>query len=52
MVGIYYATSETIPYWVKQKTFTVSRITYDKALLAEITSWVYLKDLVLAGYKA
>lgn len=48
VIGTNYATGETIPDWVKQETLTVSKITDNKALLAEITSWVYLKDLVLA----
>lgn len=48
VVGTNYATGETIPDWVKKETYTVSKITDNKALLKEISSWVYLKDLVLA----
>ncbi|MBE6053001.1 MAG: N-acetylmuramoyl-L-alanine amidase [Clostridium sartagoforme] len=48
IVGTNYATGETIPEWVKQNIYTVSRITDNRALLQEITSWVYLKDLILS----
>ena len=48
VVGITYSTGETIPDWVKKNIYTVSQITDNKALLKEISSWVYLKDLVLA----
>lgn len=47
VIGTNYATGETIPDWVKQNIYTVSQITDNKALLKEIVSWVYLKDLVL-----
>ena len=48
VIGTNYATGEVIPDWVKANVYTVSRITDNKALLEEITSWVYLKDLKLA----
>ena len=48
VTGSTYATGETIPTWVKNSTFTVTQITDSKALLSDIISWVYLKDLVLA----
>ena len=48
VTGSTYATGETIPTWVKNSTFTVTQINVDRALLSDINSWVYLKDLVLA----
>lgn len=45
IVGLKYATGQTIPDWVKQNNHTVSEITGDKALSKEIQSWIYLKDL-------
>lgn len=47
IVGNTYATGQTIPNWVKSNTYTVKTINNDKALIQEITSWVYIKDLVL-----
>lgn len=45
-----YATGQTIPSEQKgSKIHTVQQISGEKALLQEIFSWVYLKDLVLAG---
>lgn len=40
-----YVTGETIPNWVKNKTYTVLQVAKNKILLKEIMSWVYLKDL-------
>jgi len=40
-----YATGEKMPDWVKGKAYTVSQLKSDRALLKEIVSWVYLKDL-------
>lgn len=40
-----YVTGETIPDWVKGRTYTVSQIAKNKILLKEIMSWVYLADL-------
>ena len=48
VIGNNYATGETIPNWVKENTYTISEISSDKALLKEILSWVYIKDLKLA----
>jgi len=45
ITGTTYATGQKIPEWVKAKTFTVSKLYGQKALLKEILSWVYLKDL-------
>ena len=47
IVGSKYATGQTIPSWAKNTTYTVSKIDGDKALIKEITSWVYIKDLKL-----
>lgn len=47
IVGSKYATGQTIPSWAKSKTYTVSKIDENKALIKEITSWVYIKDLKL-----
>jgi len=43
-----YATGQTIPSWVKTKKYTVQKISGERALLKEITSWVNLSDLELA----
>lgn len=40
-----YVTGETIPSWVKGRTYTVRQVSNGKILLKEIMSWVYLKDL-------
>lgn len=47
VTGTNYATGQTIPAWVKSNVYTVSQINGDKALLKEITSWVYIKDLIV-----
>lgn len=47
VIGTKYATGQNIPAWVKNNTYTVSKINEDKALIKEITSWVYIKDLKL-----
>lgn len=47
VTGTNYATGQTVPEWVKSNVYTVSQINGDKALLKEITSWVYTKDLVV-----
>lgn len=47
ITGKKYATGQTVPNWVKQQTYTVKSVSAGKALLGEITSWVYLKDLEL-----
>ena len=47
VVGTHYATGQEVPGWVKQNTYTVQQVNGDRALLQEITSWVYIKDLEL-----
>lgn len=47
IIGSKYATGQTIPDWVKPKTYTVQQIAGDKALIKEIVSWVFTKDLML-----
>lgn len=46
ITGSKYATGQTIPDWVKSKTYTVQQIAGDKALIKEIVSWVFTKDLM------
>lgn len=40
-----YATGQTIPNWVKGKTYTVGQINSDRVLLSEIVSWVRKIDI-------
>jgi septal ring-binding cell division protein DamX len=47
ITGSKYATGQTIPDWVKSKTYTVQQIAGDKVLIKEIVSWVFIKDLML-----
>ena len=47
IIGSNYATGQTIPSWVKKNTYTVQQISGSKALIKEIVSWVYIKDLIL-----
>lgn len=47
ITGSKYATGQSIPAWVKANTYTVQQIKGDRALIKEITSWVYTKDLKL-----
>lgn len=47
IVGFKYATGQSIPSWVKDNVYTVQQIKGDRALIKEITSWVYTKDLKL-----
>lgn len=47
VVGSKYATGQAIPAWVKNNVYTVQQIKGDRALIKEITSWVYTKDLKL-----
>lgn len=49
VVGIKYATGQNIPAWVKKNAYTVIQINSDRALLSDIVSWVYIKDLVTEG---
>lgn len=46
IIGSKYATGQTIPDWVKSKTYTVQQIAGDKVLIKEIVSWVFTKDLM------
>ena len=45
--GSKYATGQSIPSWVSYNVYTVQQIKGDRALIKEITSWVYTKDLKL-----
>lgn len=45
IVGTNYATGETVPGWVKSNVYTVGQVSGNKALLNDIYSWVYIKDL-------
>ena len=47
ITGSKYATGQSIPDWVKARTYTVQELSNNKALIKEITSWVYTKDLIL-----
>ena len=40
-----YATGESIPSWVKGKTYTIQQVKSDRVLLKEIYSWVRKSDL-------
>lgn len=40
-----YATGESIPSWVKGKTYTIQQVKSDRVLLKEILSWVFIKDV-------
>jgi N-acetylmuramoyl-L-alanine amidase len=45
--GSKYATGERIPAWVKLKKHTVKTVSGSRALLKEISSWVYVSDLTV-----
>lgn len=45
ITGTIYATGQAIPLSIRVRTFTIQEVKSDKALLKEIVSWVYLKDL-------
>ena len=45
VVGSKYATGQAIPAWVKNNVYTVQQIKGDRALIKELVSWVYTKDL-------
>ena len=47
IAGSKYATGESIPSWVRNNVYTVQQLKVDRALIKEITSWVYTKDLKL-----
>ena len=44
-----YATGQTIPSYVKGNTYKVTEVKSDRALLSDIVSWVYTKDLIKEG---
>jgi len=45
LFGVRYATGQKIPTWVKLRKHTVAQLKDDRALLKEITSWVFIKDI-------
>lgn len=47
IIGSNYATGQTIPNWVKQNTYKIKELRGDTALISDINSLVYLKDLQL-----
>lgn len=47
ITGSNYATGQVIPSWVKNNVYTVQQISGPKVLIKEITSWVYINDLVI-----
>lgn len=47
ITGKKYATGQNIPVWVKLRKHTVKSVNGNKALLAEVNSWVYTADLSL-----
>ena len=49
IIGTHWATGQLIPNWAKNETYTVSEIDGDRALLQEVISWIYLKDIVLVS---
>ena len=48
ITGSKYATGQNISDWAKKQVHTISKIDKDRALLKEITSWCYLKDLQMS----
>lgn len=50
--GSKYATGQRIPMWVKLKKHTVKSVNGEKALLKEISSWVYVSDLIVVKSSA
>ena len=52
ITGTNYATGQTVPGWVKQNTYTVTKVSGDRALLSDIISWVYMSDLAVQGGSA
>lgn len=51
ITGTKYSTGQTVSAWAKTQVHTISKINGDKALLKEINSWCYLKDLKLNSSK-
>ena len=52
ITGTNYATGQTVPGWVKHNTYTVTKVSGDRALLSDIISWVYMSDLAIQGGSA
>lgn len=50
--GSKYVTGEKIPAWVKLKKHTVKTVSGNRALLKEISSWVYVSDLTVVRSSA
>lgn len=50
--GSKYATGQRIPMWVKLKKHTVKTVSGNRALLKEISSWVYVSDLIVVKSSA
>lgn len=48
ITGDKYVIGYPVPDWVKRQTYTVKEIEDGKAMIKEIVSWVWLKDLILA----
>ena len=46
VIGSNYATGQAIPDWVKSNVYTIQQLTNTEALLQEIQSWVYIRDIV------
>lgn len=49
ITGTNYATGQRVPAWVKLRKYTVSKLQDGKALLKEISSWVYIKDITVVS---
>lgn len=43
--GSTYATGQNIPAWVKSRVYKVAQVKSDRVLLAQINSWVLIKDI-------
>lgn len=48
IIGEYYATGQKVPDSIKKGVYTVSKLTNGRALLKEIVSWVYVRNLTKA----
>lgn len=46
IIGTHYATGQAISEWAKKEEHTVAEINGDRALLKEINSWCFIKDLI------
>ena len=47
--AVAYTNGSKIPNWVKSGQYSVIKVNGNKALISDIVSWVYLKDLELAS---